>query len=170
MTKPVIGFIGLGLMGGNMVENLQNKGIFRSLSSLASTMVGLGVRPLLATFLVVAVSLATHGVDAVELRGVAIDALAKSGGFDGVHEDRRRRGSENEEEGFMYTTVTHDEEKKKASQTLEPPLDEATSAAWLMACLISGRLAVSACPWYKAWAHTSPVWLMRMRPAVCRAS
>ena len=23
MTKPVIGFIGLGLMGGNMVENLQ---------------------------------------------------------------------------------------------------------------------------------------------------
>lgn len=26
MTKPVIGFIGLGLMGGSMVENLQNKG------------------------------------------------------------------------------------------------------------------------------------------------
>ncbi|TYL48765.1 NAD(P)-dependent oxidoreductase [Marinomonas sp. IMCC 4694] len=26
MTKPIIGFIGLGLMGGNMVENLQNKG------------------------------------------------------------------------------------------------------------------------------------------------
>ena len=26
MTKPVIGFIGLGLMGGGMVENLQNKG------------------------------------------------------------------------------------------------------------------------------------------------
>ncbi|MGI2104936.1 NAD(P)-dependent oxidoreductase [Shewanella frigidimarina] len=26
MTKPVIGFIGLGLMGGNMVENLQNRG------------------------------------------------------------------------------------------------------------------------------------------------
>jgi len=26
MTKPTIGFIGLGLMGGNMVENLQNKG------------------------------------------------------------------------------------------------------------------------------------------------
>lgn len=26
MTKPVIGFIGLGLMGSNMVENLQNKG------------------------------------------------------------------------------------------------------------------------------------------------
>jgi 3-hydroxyisobutyrate dehydrogenase len=26
MTQPVIGFIGLGLMGGNMVENLQNKG------------------------------------------------------------------------------------------------------------------------------------------------
>lgn len=26
MTSPVIGFIGLGLMGGNMVENLQNKG------------------------------------------------------------------------------------------------------------------------------------------------
>ncbi|WP_417209097.1 NAD(P)-dependent oxidoreductase [Antarctobacter sp.] len=26
MSKPVIGFIGLGLMGGNMVENLQQKG------------------------------------------------------------------------------------------------------------------------------------------------
>lgn len=26
MSKPVIGFIGLGLMGGNMVENLQKKG------------------------------------------------------------------------------------------------------------------------------------------------
>ena len=26
MTRPVIGFIGLGLMGGNMVENLQNRG------------------------------------------------------------------------------------------------------------------------------------------------
>ena len=26
MTKPVIGFIGIGLMGGNMVENLQNRG------------------------------------------------------------------------------------------------------------------------------------------------
>jgi 3-hydroxyisobutyrate dehydrogenase len=26
MSKPVIGFIGLGLMGGNMVENLQSKG------------------------------------------------------------------------------------------------------------------------------------------------
>ena len=26
MTKPVIGFIGLGLMGGNVVENLQKKG------------------------------------------------------------------------------------------------------------------------------------------------
>lgn len=26
MTKPVIGFIGLGLMGSNMVENLQNRG------------------------------------------------------------------------------------------------------------------------------------------------
>ena len=26
MTKPVIGFIGLGLMGGNMVENLQRRG------------------------------------------------------------------------------------------------------------------------------------------------
>jgi hypothetical protein len=25
MTKPVIGFIGLGLMGGNMVENLQKR-------------------------------------------------------------------------------------------------------------------------------------------------
>ena len=26
MSKPIIGFIGLGLMGSNMVENLQNKG------------------------------------------------------------------------------------------------------------------------------------------------
>ncbi|REG86825.1 NAD(P)-dependent oxidoreductase [Marinomonas pollencensis] len=26
MAKPIIGFIGLGLMGGNMVENLQNRG------------------------------------------------------------------------------------------------------------------------------------------------
>ncbi|WP_166112962.1 NAD(P)-dependent oxidoreductase [Pseudoalteromonas sp. Z9A5] len=26
MSKPIIGFIGLGLMGGNMAENLQNKG------------------------------------------------------------------------------------------------------------------------------------------------
>ena len=26
MTKPVIGFIGLGLMGSNMVENLQTRG------------------------------------------------------------------------------------------------------------------------------------------------
>lgn len=26
MNKPVIGFIGLGLMGGNMVENLQKRG------------------------------------------------------------------------------------------------------------------------------------------------
>ncbi|MEL7109507.1 MAG: NAD(P)-binding domain-containing protein, partial [Pseudomonadota bacterium] len=26
MSKPVIGFIGLGLMGGNMVENLQKRG------------------------------------------------------------------------------------------------------------------------------------------------
>jgi 3-hydroxyisobutyrate dehydrogenase-like beta-hydroxyacid dehydrogenase len=26
MTKPIIGFIGLGLMGGNMVENLQKRG------------------------------------------------------------------------------------------------------------------------------------------------
>jgi len=26
MTKPIIGFIGLGLMGSNMVENLQNRG------------------------------------------------------------------------------------------------------------------------------------------------
>ena len=25
MTTPVIGFIGLGLMGGNMVENLQKR-------------------------------------------------------------------------------------------------------------------------------------------------
>jgi len=26
MSKPTIGFIGLGLMGGNMVENLQKRG------------------------------------------------------------------------------------------------------------------------------------------------
>lgn len=26
MSKPIIGFVGLGLMGGNMVENLQNRG------------------------------------------------------------------------------------------------------------------------------------------------
>jgi len=26
MSKPVIGFVGLGLMGGNMVENLQKRG------------------------------------------------------------------------------------------------------------------------------------------------
>ena len=26
MSKPTIGFIGLGLMGGNMVEHLQNRG------------------------------------------------------------------------------------------------------------------------------------------------
>ena len=26
MAKPTIGFIGLGLMGGNMVENLQKRG------------------------------------------------------------------------------------------------------------------------------------------------
>ena len=26
MTKPIIGFIGLGLMGGKMVENLQSRG------------------------------------------------------------------------------------------------------------------------------------------------
>ena len=26
ISKPIIGFIGLGLMGSNMVENLQNKG------------------------------------------------------------------------------------------------------------------------------------------------
>ncbi|MEM6555631.1 MAG: NAD(P)-binding domain-containing protein, partial [Pseudomonadota bacterium] len=26
MSKPIIGFIGLGLMGGNMVENLQKRG------------------------------------------------------------------------------------------------------------------------------------------------
>ena len=27
MTKPIIGFIGPGLMGGNMVENLQTRGV-----------------------------------------------------------------------------------------------------------------------------------------------
>ena len=34
MTKPVIGFIGLGLMGGNMVENLQTKGYQLSVMDL----------------------------------------------------------------------------------------------------------------------------------------
>jgi len=34
MSKPTIGFIGLGLMGGNMVENLQNKGYELSVMDL----------------------------------------------------------------------------------------------------------------------------------------
>ncbi|RVU85986.1 NAD(P)-dependent oxidoreductase [Leucothrix sargassi] len=34
MSKPVIGFIGLGLMGGNMVENLQTKGYQLSVMDL----------------------------------------------------------------------------------------------------------------------------------------
>jgi len=34
MTKPVIGFIGLGLMGGNMVENLQKRGYQLSVMDL----------------------------------------------------------------------------------------------------------------------------------------
>ena len=111
-------------------------------------MVGVGVCPLLAT-VVVAVSLATHGADAVDvkLRGVTIDALTKSGGLDGVGagEDssdwRWRRGSRNEEEeeedeeGSAYTVMTADaveQEQGGASRALET-LDEATSAAWLVA-------------------------------------
>lgn len=35
MTKPVIGFIGLGLMGGNMVENLQKRGYHVNVMDLA---------------------------------------------------------------------------------------------------------------------------------------
>ncbi|MCY1180995.1 hypothetical protein D9M73_214750 [compost metagenome] len=39
-----------------------------------------------------------------------------------------------------------------------------------MAARTCGSRAVSACPWYSAWAQTSPVWLMRIRPATCRLS
>ena len=34
MSKPSIGFIGLGLMGGNMVENLLNKGFSTTVMDL----------------------------------------------------------------------------------------------------------------------------------------
>ncbi|MFA0145256.1 NAD(P)-dependent oxidoreductase [Vibrio lentus] len=36
MTKPVIGFIGLGLMGGNMVENLQKRGYHVNVMDLSA--------------------------------------------------------------------------------------------------------------------------------------
>ncbi|MFA0115196.1 NAD(P)-dependent oxidoreductase [Vibrio sp. 10N.261.46.E11] len=36
MTKPVIGFIGLGLMGGNMVENLQTRGYHVNVMDLSA--------------------------------------------------------------------------------------------------------------------------------------
>ncbi|MEZ8841058.1 NAD(P)-dependent oxidoreductase [Vibrio splendidus] len=36
MTKPVIGFIGLGLMGGNMVENLQKRGYHINVMDLSA--------------------------------------------------------------------------------------------------------------------------------------
>ncbi|TCS40654.1 NAD(P)-dependent oxidoreductase [Reinekea marinisedimentorum] len=39
MTKPVIGFIGLGLMGGNMVENLQKRGYQVNVMDLSQTAV-----------------------------------------------------------------------------------------------------------------------------------
>ncbi|MEO0786005.1 MAG: NAD(P)-binding domain-containing protein, partial [Pseudomonadota bacterium] len=51
MSKPVIGFIGLGLMGGNMVENLQKRG-----------------------FEVVVLDLNQEAVDAVLARGNAVQA------------------------------------------------------------------------------------------------
>ena len=35
MTKPIIGFIGLGLMGGNMVENLQKRGFHVNIMDLS---------------------------------------------------------------------------------------------------------------------------------------
>ncbi|PIB23294.1 6-phosphogluconate dehydrogenase [Amylibacter kogurei] len=53
MTKPVIGFIGLGLMGGNMVENLQTRG-----------------------FELVVMDLNTDAVDAVLARGNAKSATS----------------------------------------------------------------------------------------------
>jgi len=40
MSKPTIGFIGLGLMGGNMVENLQNKGYQLTVMDLNPDAVG----------------------------------------------------------------------------------------------------------------------------------
>ena len=39
MTKPTIGFIGLGLMGGNMVENLQKRGYQLTVLDLNKTAV-----------------------------------------------------------------------------------------------------------------------------------
>src|SRR5690606_429832 len=45
-----------------------------------------------------------------------------------------------------------------------------SSAACSIAWRTRGRRAVNACPWYKACAQTSPVWLMRMSPATSRAS
>ncbi len=51
MSKPVIGFIGLGLMGGNMVENLQNRG-----------------------FEVIVMDINQDAVDAVLTRGNAVQA------------------------------------------------------------------------------------------------
>lgn len=43
MTKPVIGFIGLGLMGGNMVENLQKRGYELIVMDLSKEAVGRAV-------------------------------------------------------------------------------------------------------------------------------
>jgi 3-hydroxyisobutyrate dehydrogenase len=43
MTKPTIGFIGLGLMGGNMVENLQNRGFTLIVMDLNKEAVALAV-------------------------------------------------------------------------------------------------------------------------------
>ena len=40
MSKPVIGFIGLGLMGGNMVENLQKRGFHVNVMDLDKEAVG----------------------------------------------------------------------------------------------------------------------------------
>ena len=45
-----------------------------------------------------------------------------------------------------------------------------SSADWCMAFLTVACLAVNAWPWYSPCAHTSPVWLIRMRPATWRAS
>ena len=45
MTKPTIGFIGLGLMGGNMVENLQNRGYEVNIMDLNKDAVALRVPP-----------------------------------------------------------------------------------------------------------------------------
>ena len=45
MTKPIIGFIGLGLMGGNMVENLQKRGFDLVVMDLNKDAVADGSRP-----------------------------------------------------------------------------------------------------------------------------